>query len=58
MESSKQEKEEWLLQKHVKCLHKACMLHDDKCGPYKRTKPVVDGVFGVVDINEDTNPHC
>ena len=57
MESIKQEKEEWLLHKGVKCLHKACMFHNDNCGPYKKAQPVIDGVFVVNDLSEDTKPH-
>ena len=57
MEWNRQEKEEWLLHKGVKWLYKACMLHNDNCGPYKRAKPIIDGVFGVDDLNEDTKPH-
>ena len=57
MESKKQTKEEWLLQKGVRCLYKACVFHNDNCGPYKRAKPVTDGVFGVNDLNEDTKLH-
>ena len=57
MESKKQTKEEWLLHKRVRCLYKACVFHNDNCGPYKRAKPVIDGVFGVNDLKEDTKPH-
>ena len=35
-------KEEWLLHKGVKCLYKACVFHNDNCGPYKLLKLKVD----------------
>ena len=43
--------------KGVKCLHKACMFHNDNCGLYKTAQPVIDGVFVVNDLCEDTKPH-
>ena len=33
------------------------MFHNDNCGSYKRVKPVINGVFGVNDLNKGTKPH-
>ena len=50
MGSNKQEKEEWLLDKGVK------YLYNTSCRLYKRAKLVLDDVFGMGDLNEDTKP--
>ena len=39
--------------------YELCKLHgsNTKCGSYKRSKKIVNGLFGINDLNEDVNNH-
>ena len=41
--------------------YELCKLHgsntNTKCGSYKRSKKIMNGLFGINDLNEDVNNH-